>query len=169
MGADTQRAVRDIAPWRWVTLVMFAVAGMHAVWASGSSWPFASADALADTVVGRRPLPPAGATWVVVALLTSAGLAMLASAWLSQPEHRSMGNAHLLMAVCSVILNLAAFVLAMRGVLGFITSVSGIRGSTGRYRVLDVLVYSPLSLWLAAGIYFRPQSAVGRGVRPAAR
>lgn len=137
--------IRRIAPWRAVLVVLGAIAVLHAVWAVGVPWPASSMDALADTVLGRRPFPPPALTWVVVLLLVAAiGLVI---AWQRATSTRWV---RLLRLATYVI----AGVLLLRGIAGELASITGIEGSTTRYRILDIVLYSPLCLWAGLGIAF---------------
>lgn len=48
------------------------IAGLHAAWATGSSWPAADRARLADSVAGTTAMPDAAACWTVAAALALA-------------------------------------------------------------------------------------------------
>lgn len=51
---------------------LLVIAGVHAAWASGSSWPAPDERSLARAVIGRDEMPSSGACWSVAALLLAA-------------------------------------------------------------------------------------------------
>jgi hypothetical protein len=115
------------------------LAGLHAAWAAGSSWPFASRAELADAVVGTPDVPGPVACLAVSAALGTA--AAFADGWPARHQAlRRTGVAG------------AATVLAMRGGLGLAgrTDVIAPGSVSARFRRLDRTVYSPLCLLLAA-------------------
>src|SRR3954451_3557845 len=61
---------------RSAAVTLFALAALHAVWATGSSWPAKDRDALAELMAGRAggSAPPAAACLTVATLLTSASV-----------------------------------------------------------------------------------------------
>jgi len=139
----------------------FAVAGLagaaalHGVWASGSPWPAASWDELADTVVGQRPFPGRGPTWTVVALLATATLTTsVRSGLVPFPRGQEM----VLVRVGS---KAVAATLLARGAVGALASAFNVGGSTPVFRRWNLAVYSPLCLALGAAVAIasRPRSA----------
>jgi hypothetical protein len=119
---------------------LVALAGLHALWGRGSSFPFSDRDALADAVVGRRSVPPPGACFAVAGALTVAA-ALVADVPRLPGGVRRLG-------VTGV-----GLVLATRAGLGFAGTTDAVSpGSVSpRFRRLDRRVYSPLCLALAAG------------------
>lgn len=114
-----------------------ATAMLHAAWATGSSWPAANQDELADLVVGRRPFPSAALTWGVVGLLTTAaGITAAASTTASQRRRVRLGARGV------------GTVLLARGVGGLVMSGTEVVESTAVYRHNDIRIYSPLCLVL---------------------
>lgn len=114
----------------------------HAVWGTGSAWPFADRAALADAVAGTREPPAAPECFTVAALLLAAAGLVADVAPVGTTMRRSG------------VLGVAA-VLAGRG-------VAGITGRTGsivpwapseRFVSLDRRYYGPLCLLLAAGAF----------------
>jgi len=114
------------------------LAGLHAAWGSGLSWPLGDRDALADAVVGRREVPPPGACWGVAGALGTAAM-LVAGQPRKWPRLRGAG-------VAGVVL-----VLAGRGLLGLagLTDTVSPGSSSPRFRTLDRRYYSPLCLILA--------------------
>ncbi|MDY7103098.1 MAG: DUF3995 domain-containing protein [Actinomycetota bacterium] len=120
-------------------------AAIHAAWAVGSTWPRADADALADLVVGRRPFPSAAATWAVAALLAGAtGVVGVAATSGRHARNRATTTARHASAV-------VAAVLALRGAGGLAVAGRAARLTTDEFARMDLRVYSPLCLGLAAG------------------
>jgi hypothetical protein len=114
------------------------LAGLHALWATGSSWPLADRAALADAVAGRRRFPSTGACLVVAGLLaTAAGLVGARPRRL--PRARRAGAAGVTAA------------LTVRGALGLAgrTDLVSPGATSARFRSLDRRVYSPCCLTLA--------------------
>ena len=65
----------------WATAAgLGAAAALHALWATGSSWPRYDNDSLADLVVGKRPFPSRAATWTVAGTLAEASMTVARSA-----------------------------------------------------------------------------------------
>jgi len=115
------------------------LAGLHAVWATGSSWPLADRAALADAVAGRRRLPSTGACLVVAGLLaTAAGLVAGRPRRLPRLRRAGAGG--------------VTATLAVRGALGLAgrTDLISPGAVSARFRRLDRQVYSPCCLALAA-------------------
>lgn len=114
-----------------------AAAVLHAAWATGSTWPAANHDELADLVVGRRPFPSATLTWVVVGLLASAaGITAAASTTASHRRWVRLGARGVGTALLA------------RGIGGLVLSSNQIANSTAAYRHNDLRIYSPLCLVL---------------------
>lgn len=120
-----------------------AIGFLHVVWAF-SSWPLADRAGFADAVVGvpEADLPSRGLTLLVAAALLLAALVVAAQGnaigrlgpdWLFR-----LGT----WAVAAVLL--------LRGLGGLVTSAV-LDSGTETFRRLDLLVYSPLCLLLAAG------------------
>ncbi|MGB7448425.1 MAG: DUF3995 domain-containing protein [Ornithinimicrobium sp.] len=119
------------------TTGLSAAAGLHAAWATGSSWPAADQDELADLVVGRRPFPSSALTWGVVGLLTTAaGITAAASTSAAQRRWVRLGTRGV------------GTVLLARGVGGLAVSGTNAVESTAVYRHYDLRIYSPLCLAL---------------------
>lgn len=121
-------------------VALLAAGAVHAVWATGSSFPFETRSALNDAVVGRQASPrPADCVAVAVVLATAAGAVTIAG----RHDHRL---ARLVAAGVA-----AGF--AIRAALGFAGRtrmlVPGSESAT--FVRLDRRVYAPLCALLAAG------------------
>jgi hypothetical protein len=132
-----------------VPTVLGALAALHAAWALGWRWPGGDDRAFAERVVGHgaTEVPPAAATWAVaVALLAAAGIVAGAAA---------SDDRRLRLATLGI-----AAVLAARGALFIPLDLVG--GVDDVYERLDLAIYSPLCLALAAGgaaVAIRPAAA----------
>jgi len=118
---------------------MLALGGLHLAWAAGSPWPLNDRDNLADAVIGGTEVPgPAACVGVAVAL--GAGAALVAGLPRSRPGLSRLGAAGV------------STVMATRGALGIASSTGLITIGTPseRFRSLDLRLYSPLCLALAA-------------------
>lgn len=122
-----------------------ALAALHAYWALGGFWPGRDAETLARRVVGgprgmRGPGP--GPTWAVVAVLLGAAAVALGAAGLvplPAPGGLVRGAAGLGVAV-----------LLVRGLEGFVDERLRPDTAGSPFARLNVRVYSPLCLALAA-------------------
>ncbi len=119
----------------------FALAGLHVVWATGSSWPLSGEGELLDEVVGR----PGGTAPSPAACLAVAGALTTAAALVSgRPRRRPwlsrIGSAGVV----------AAF--ATRGAFGLAgrTDLLVKGSSSERFRARDRRLYGPICLTLAA-------------------
>jgi hypothetical protein len=121
---------------------LLAIAGLHVLWATGSPWPCATEEELADLVVGRvhGPVPPPAACLAVAGALTVAATGVA-----GRPRARP-GVARLLAAS-------TVAVLTVRGAAGLAgrTDVLSPGSSSPRFRWQDRRLYAPLCLALAAG------------------
>jgi hypothetical protein len=124
---------------------------LHALWATGSSWPTSSPDELADLVVGRRPMPSAAAcATVAAALAVAAGAtACAAHGYPSRLTHH-----------CRTIASVVAASLLVRGVGGVTADLAGKVDATPAFRQWNRRLYNPLCVTLAILV------AVGRRRRP---
>lgn len=118
--------------------VLFALAGLHALWGLGSSWPASDRETLADLVAGRRAVPGPVACMTVAGLLAGAGT-LVAGRPRQLPRARRAG------AGC------VAAVLGVRAAFGLSGRTDRLSpGSVSpRFRRLDRRYYSPLCLVLA--------------------
>ncbi len=120
---------------------LLAIGALHALWATGSPWPFSSSQELSDAVAGREdsePPPPAACLAVTGLLITAATFVAgrpRRIPWLSR-----IGSAG------------AVAVLTSRGALGLAghTDIVSPGSVSERFRRLDRRFYSPLCLTLAA-------------------
>jgi hypothetical protein len=120
-------------------LGLAGIAGLHAAWGFGSSFPFGDRAALADAVVGRRRFPGSAACHsVALALFTASALTVGVPAVPSRAQRA--GRA------------IVATVLISRGALGVVGRTDLVSpGSTSpRFRRLDRAVYAPLCLTLGS-------------------
>jgi uncharacterized protein DUF3995 len=120
---------------------LVAIAGLHAAWALGSSFPFRDRKGLADAVVGREEVPSPSACMAVAALLVLA--ATLVAGALPIPKR-----------LRTIALRFVTAVLTTRGVAGALgrTSTLSPGSDSSAFVRLDQRLYSPLCLWLAAGV-----------------
>ena len=121
-----------------VPVTLAGLSALHAAWALGWRWPGGDDEAFAERVIGYgAAVPPAGLTWLVAGLLAgAAGVVRTASH--PQPPAAARNATWILAAV-----------LFARGAVSIPVDV--VRGFDAPYERLDITVYSPLSLALAAG------------------
>jgi len=123
---------------------------LHALWATGSSWPKTHPDELADLVVGRRPMPsPAVCAAVAGALAVAAGMTARAAHGCPDQSDRSRAAATIVSAV-----------LLARGAGGVVADLAGVVDATPTFRHWNRRLYNPLCLTLAVLV------AAGRRPRP---
>jgi hypothetical protein len=120
---------------------LFAIAALHVAWGLGSSFPFQSREELADSVVGTEEVPSLKACMAVASLLVLSSA--LVAGLLPLPNR-----------LRTFALRIVSAVLATRGVVGALGRTSAISpGSDSPAFVrMDKRFYSPLCLWLAAGV-----------------
>ena len=116
-------------------------AAVHAVWASGSTWPAASSDELADLVVGRRPMPGPPECAAVAVLLGGASLTTIVA---------TTGGHGWAARRSTSLARLAARSLFARGAGGIVMEQLGIGEATPEFRRWNRRLYNPLCLTLAA-------------------
>lgn len=132
------------------------IGALHVAWGLGSTWPTGDPESLARTVVGSPSLEqPPGA----VACLTVAGALGIAAA---APLARFSGDARVRRAG-HVLTRGAAVVLAARGTGGLVQSGLFPARVTPEFRAMDLAVYSPFCLALAAGMIGIGRKAAPRG------
>jgi Protein of unknown function (DUF3995) len=121
--------------------VLVAIAGLHALWGFGSSFPFRTREELADSVVGSSDVPSRRACVSVAAALVLS--AILVARMVPLPT-----------ALRKVALRVVTTVLATRGVAGAMgrTSTLSPGSDSPAFNRLDKRLYSPLCLWLAASV-----------------
>jgi len=140
-----------------------ALAGLHVLWASGSTWPLPDREAFARLVVDVDPeaLPGPGPTLAVAGLLGAAtGLVLLRAA-----DPAPAGRPALRRLAQAGSAGVAA-VLAARGLGGLAVSVPRLAaGSPAPFPRWDVALYDPLCLGLAALV--AAAAAGERSPRPA--
>lgn len=136
-------AARGLSP-RATSLALATLAATHVYWAAGGVWPAASRESLAETVVGPgAAFPPDIATYGVAAVLAGGSFVVAGAArrWRRPVSPESYGAAA----------RVGAAILAVRGIVGLTTSLAA--GLEAPYHRWDVVVYSPLCLLLAAGVW----------------
>ncbi|MGA2925061.1 MAG: DUF3995 domain-containing protein [Solirubrobacteraceae bacterium] len=114
------------------------LAGLHAVWAAGSSWPFRDKATLSDAVIGHDRFPSAAACLAVAGAL-AAGSAFVAGWPAGAPRLQRTGAAGVLA------------VLSVRSGLGLsgLTHLVSPGSCSERFRALDRRLYAPVCLALA--------------------
>jgi hypothetical protein len=122
-------------------ITLLVIAGLHVAWGLGASFPFQSRADLADSVVGTNKVPSTKACMAVAALLVLA--AMLVTGVVPVPQRLRAVGLRVVMAV-----------LTTRGVAGALgrTSTLSPGSDSPAFMRLDKRLYSPLCLWLAAGV-----------------
>src|SRR5689334_17376547 len=126
---------------RSAAAILAGLAGLHGLWAIGSSWPAKDRAELADLMAGRAGGPvPSPAACVTVALLLIAASGVVAGRPRRLPAVRRAAAAGV------------AAVLGVRGTCGLAgrTDLVSPGSVSPRFRRLDRRVYSPLCLALAA-------------------
>jgi hypothetical protein len=123
------------------------IGAIHLAWGVGVTFPAADATALARAVVGGDTFPSAIDCVVVAALLSAASVIVVAR---TRPRSR-LGKV-VPPILSSVGSNAVAGVLAVRAVGGVAASVLGFPRTSPTFRLLDLVVYSPLCLALALAI-----------------
>jgi hypothetical protein len=148
MGDATAGAWGEVAA-AIAIVVLVAIAGLHAGWASGASFPARDRDALVRLVVGtgmdlgkHQPMPGRVATWTVaIGLVVMAAWTAALRGWIDAPLSRAWLEAGALAMVV---------IFALRGIGGFFEVVlrPTIRGTP--YLHWSRRLYSPIALGLAA-------------------
>lgn len=119
---------------------LLVVAAVHGYWALGGHWPARERALLAETVVGPgQPMPGAAATWSVAVLLVAAAAIVLGT---------GLGTGIWLFRAGALVVGA---VLLVRGVAGLY--LSGVANRESTFARLDLRIYSPLCLLLAAGSF----------------
>lgn len=122
-------------------LGLSAIAGLHCIWATGSSWPLPDRAALSDQVAGGSPEgAPSSAACVAVAALLISAAALVDGHPRSRPTISRVGAAGVVA------------VLTVRGVAGMAgrTDLLSPRSTSAAFRSRDRQMYSPVCLALAA-------------------
>jgi Protein of unknown function (DUF3995) len=127
---------------------LLAAGAIHAAWGAGLYWPGTDSITLAQRVVGGSVFPAPRDCFLVAGVLTAAA-GLLAVRTHAKPkwEISSVGPLSGL-GVAGL-----GIILAARGSLGLLASATGIPQTTGVFRRLNALIYSPLCLLLAAGAF----------------
>ncbi len=122
--------------------VLLGVAGIHAAWAAGWTWPAASSKELAELVVGESDeFPGTAATLAVAAASTGAALLIGERACVDKPRR--------LESLSRIGTTTAAGVLLLRGVAGLIPRA--VEDKTPEFQRWNKLLYSPLCIALGLG------------------
>ena len=118
---------------------LLAAGALHVVWATGSTFPFGTREALNDTVIGRQVAPGPAECLAVAALLTTAAGAVVGA-----------GRGH---GPSRVAASGVGAVLAVRAALGFAgrTALAVPGSDSPRFTRMDRRVYAPICALLAAG------------------
>lgn len=116
------------------------IGALHALWGTGSTFPFADREQLNDKVIGRPATPSPAACYGVAGLLAAAAALVAGVPRRDSPLRRA--------GVCTV-----AVVLGTRATLGFAgrTEVVSPGSTSEHFREVDRRIYSPLCLALAIG------------------
>jgi Protein of unknown function (DUF3995) len=128
-------------------IVLGAIGLLHAAWGAGLTFPAADATSLAKAVVGGSTFPSPVDCFVVAALLAAATTLVLSRA---KPQS-TVGKA-IPPLVSRFGSSAVAGVLAARGLGGLVVGALGVPRTTSTFRVLDLVLYSPLCLALAAAV-----------------
>jgi hypothetical protein len=122
-------------------LGLTAIAGLHVIWATGSSWPLPTRGALADEIAGRTDQDPPSSA----ACLAVAGLLITAAALVDGHPRRRPAVARI--GAAGVVT-----VLTVRGGLGLAgrTDLLAAGTTSAAFRSRDRRIYSPVCLTLAA-------------------
>jgi Protein of unknown function (DUF3995) len=126
--------------------ILLALAGLHVYWLSGRPWPGHDAASLNAMVVGARPgaaMPPRPMTAAVSAGIVGIALGALAARGFVAPPFPGVVRA---------LTWFAAGVLAVRGLGGFFDRWLRPHTVALPFAQLNVRIYSPLALALAAGL-----------------
>lgn len=140
-AAERSTAARTSAD--LASVLLLAIGALHAAWASGVVWPGKNREDLARRVISSGELPGVMPCAVVVGLL--GGVAAL-----TQADIRPNGPfGRIPYPIADTAIATASAVLALRGIVGLATSGLGQR-TRSPFRELDVALYSPFCLGLAA-------------------
>jgi hypothetical protein len=121
-------------------VALAGASALHALWASGSSWPTSSSDDLADLVVGRRPMPgPAACATVAAALAVAAGATACTT----------VGRTGRLTDRSQTVATVVSASLLLRGAGGIATDLTGVVDATPAFRRWNRCLYNPLCVTLA--------------------
>ncbi len=143
--------------------VLSAIGAIHLAWAFGSTFPSADAQSLARMVVGGNTFPSKAASATVAGLLGVASTMVVARARPKSSFGRRLPTVVTRPGVVGV-----AVVLGLRGAGGIISAALGIPQTTSAFRVLDLVLYSPLCLGLAAAIWRMERDSPHVAVAPVA-
>jgi hypothetical protein len=129
-------------------VALAAVGALHAAWGLGLTWPGSDAASLARRVVGGEAMPSSTACFGV------AGLSMAAAGLVTaRTRPRSVFGRSLPAPLVELGVVTAGGVLALRGIVGPVVSSLKLVRTTAEFRRLDVLLFSPVCIALAAGAW----------------
>jgi Protein of unknown function (DUF3995) len=127
---------------------LLGLGALHAAWGVGVTWPGSDSLSLARKVIGASTFPSSVDCFVVAALLATA------SGFVVARTHPTSRIGWVVPAPISGLgVSAVAVVLAARGALGWVGSAAKLLPTTAEFRRLNLLVYSPLCLLLAAGAF----------------
>ena len=129
---------------------LFAVAGLHAVWATGSPWPASNRRRLSEAVIGGPRIDPGTGPTVAVAATAAAGGLLVGGAF---------GEGRAVVRTRRVI----GLALLARGVLGGNSALiaMGLPEGGARFQDLDERVYRPLCIALGVATLIGARRRVG--------
>lgn len=122
--------------------VLLGVAGIHAAWAAGSTWPESSREALTDLVVGTPETFPGPLPTLAVTGLTAAASVLVGERALRARPHRYEAASRLGTGT-------VAAVLLARGFIGLLPAATAAR--TQRFAYWNARLYNPLCIALGLG------------------
>ena len=135
-----------------MTVILGAIAALHAYWAAGGLWPGRTERKLIDTVIGDPRLtrmPPAWMSAAVAALLAGFALLPLLIVPLLAPFPISLQTNRQAMAVAFF----AAMVFLGRGIAGYLPVWRRLHPAEP-FATYDLLLYSPLCILLGVAFIF---------------
>lgn len=137
----TNRTTKNERSGGLTATALFAVADLHVMWALGSSFPFRTREDLADSVVGTKDVPSTAACVAVASALVAAALIVGDVVPLPRRIRR-------------LALQVISTTLATRGIAGALGRTSALSpgSDSPTFTRLDKRIYSPVCLWLAAGV-----------------
>lgn len=117
-----------------------SASALHAIWATGATWPRSSPDDLADLVVGQRPMPgPAACATVAGALAVASG-----ATW-----RATIGRPGRLTDHSRTVATVVSALLLVRGVGGIAIDLAGTIDSAPAFQRWNRRLYNPLCVTLA--------------------
>lgn len=134
---------------------LLAVAALHAVWASGASWPADDPASFARSVVGVNSvdqLPSSAATAGIAVLMAGAAGLLLVRADVLGARVRGLAEAKLPRRLLAAGSGVVAGVLLLRGIGGLTMHAAGRTSQVpAEFATRDLWIYSPLCVALGLG------------------